>query len=116
MTDWQVVPKKHRVDGVKFRLRGKGTKLAVYIGLKLRQEISGYDPNGWCDIYKKPNSLMVQLVKIPSADSRKIGASAFSLPYSLVSEHWRDGQREIEIPAVVEKGNLILLDLRDLGK
>ena len=116
MNDWQIVPKKKTVSGVKFRLRGKGMKLQAYIGMILRKGISGYNPNGWCNIYRKGNDLMVQLTDKPGGDSRRMGASAFSLPYSLVKEHWRDGAREIEIPAVVEKGNLILLDLRDLGK
>ena len=116
MNDWQIVPKKKTVSGVKFRLRGKGTKLQIYIGLELRKGINGYNPNGWCNIYKKGNDLMVQLVSEPSGDSRRMGASAFSLPYSLVEAYWKDGAREIEIPAVIEKGNLIMLDLRDLGK
>ena len=116
MTNWQLVPKRGTVSGLKFRLRGKGTKLAAYIGQELREGISKYDPNGWCNIYRKGDSLMVQLVSSPDTDSRKMGNSIFSLPYSVVKSYWVDGCREIEIPAVVEKGNLILLDLRDLGK
>ena len=118
MDEWQMVPKKKGVNGVKFRLRGGGTKLAVYIGLKLRKGIRGYNPNGWCNIYKKENDLMVQLVKESDKNSRRMGGSTFTLPYSLVEPYWKDNARrtEIEIPARVEKGNLILLDLRDLGK
>ena len=116
MNDWQIIPKKRTVSGVKFRLRGAGTKLAVYIGLELRRKISGYNPNGWCNIYRKGNDLMVQLVKEPDEDSRSMGSSTFTLPYSVVREHWKDDAKEIEIPAMVKKGNLILLDLRDLGK
>ena len=116
MNDWQIVLKKKAVSGVKFRLRGRGSKLQVYIGLKLRKGISRYNPNGWCNIYKKGNGLMVQLVSEPGEESRSMGSSAFTLPYSAVREHWKEGAMEIEIPAVVEKGNLIMLDLRDLGE
>ena len=116
MNDWQIVPKKKGVSGVKFRLRGAGTKLTVYIGLELRKGIRGYNPNGWCNIYKKGSDLMVQLVKEPDKNSRRMGGSTFTLPYSLVESYWKDSATEIEIPAIVEKSNLILLDLKDLGK
>ena len=116
MNDWQVVPKRNTVNGLKFRLKGKGHTLTVYIGSDIRRKLKKYKPNGWCNIYQKSNNLMVQMGCVSDNNSRRVGTHIFSLPYSLVEAYWKDGAREIEIPAAVEKGNLILLDLRDLGK
>ena len=116
MNDWQVVPKQKMVSGVKFRLRGAGKKLAVYLGVELRKRIKGYRPDEWCNVYQKANSLMIQLVDSPDTDSRKIKNSIFTLPYSVVEGHWKGGCGEADIPVIVEKDNLILVDLRDLGK
>jgi len=117
MNDWQVVPRRRTIDGVKFRLHGKkGNKLNVYIGSGLKKRLKGYRPDSYCNIYSKGDNLMVQVVCVSDSNSRKLRGSVFSLPYSLVEAYWKDGAREIEIPAVVEKGNLILLDLRDLSK
>ena len=115
MNDWQVVPKRRTISGLKFALHG-GSKLTVYIGAGTRRKIKGYKPNGHCNIYTKGDYLMVQFTCIPNKNSRVIGNSVFSLPYGLVSKHWQDGAKEIEIPAIVEKASLILVDLRDLSR
>ena len=117
MNDWQVVPKRRTINGLKFRLHGKtGNKLTVYIGSGLHKGMKGYSPDGYCNVYRKGNSLMVQLVCEPDSHSRRLGHNVFSLPYSLVSKHWQNGKREIEVPAKVEKDSLILVDLKDLGR
>jgi len=115
MNDWQVVPKRRTISGLKFALHG-GSKLTVYIGAGTRRKIKGYKPNSHCNVYIKGDYLMVQFTCEPDKNSRIIGNSVFSLPYGLVSKHWKDGAREILIPAIVEKDSLVLLDLRDLGK
>ncbi len=116
MNDWQVVPKRSTVNGLKFRLRGEGKKLAVYLGVELRKRIKGYRPDEWCNVYRKANSLMIQLVNSPDTDSRKIKGSIFTLPYSVVSKHWKNGREEVDVPVVIEKDNLILIDLKDLAR
>ena len=115
MNDWQIVPKRRTISGLKFALHG-GSKLTVYIGAGTRRKIKGYKPNGYCNVYTKGDYLMVQFTCIPNKNSRVIGNSVFSLPYGLVSKHWQDGAREILIPAVVEKASLIVLDLKDLAR
>ena len=116
MNDWQIVPRRAIVSGIKFRLHGNGHTLTVYIGSGIRKRVKGYKPKGWCNVYSKGDNLMVQLVCVSDKNSRRVANNVFSLPYSVVSKHWQDGAKEIEIPAKVEKGNLILLDLRDLGR
>ena len=117
MNDWQRIPKRKTVSGLKFRLHGKtGNKLTVYIGSGLHKGIKGYSPDGYCNVYRKGDNLMVQLVCIPDSHSRKLGNNVFSLPYALVSKHWQNGKREIEVPAKVEKDSLILVDLKDLAR
>jgi len=117
MNNWQVVPRRKASDGIQFRLHGAtGNKLTIYIGSGLSKRIKDYKRNGWCNVYRKDDNLMVQIIYKPDGQSRKVSNSVFSLPYSVVEAYWKDEVRRIEIPAVVEKGNLILLDLRDLGK
>ncbi len=116
MNDWQVVPKRRTINGIKFRLRSANGKLMIYIGSSLRKKLKNCNLNGYCNIYKKDVHLMIQLTCSPDGNSRRLWRGASCLPYELVRQHWQDGAREREIPAKVEKGNLILLDLRDLGK
>jgi len=116
MNDWQVVPRRATVNGIKFRLHGNGHTLTVYIGSGVRKTIKKYKEKGWCNIFSKGNNLMIQLVCVCDNNSRKLSGNVFSLPYSVVREYWPDGAKEKEISATVEKGNLIMLDLRDFGE
>ena len=116
MNDWQIVPKRGTVSGLKFRRKGKYGKLMVYIGSGLRKELKKFRQNSWCNIYHKRDSLMIQLTCSPDSNSRRVWRGVFCLPYELVRQHWQGDRGEIEIPAKVEKGSLLLVDLRDLGK
>lgn len=116
MNEWQVVPRRTKVSGLKFRLRGKGNKLTVYIGAGARETIRGYNGYCYCNIYKKGSDLMIQLTKKSTKESRKVSNWIFSLPFRVVKQYWTAGAKEIEVVSVVEKNNLLLVDLRSLGE
>jgi len=116
MNDWQIVPRRNMVQGMKFKLHRPGKKLHIYLGVGLRKKIKGYKSNGWVGVYRRGKDLMIQLLSVPDENSRKMSNSTFSLPFSLVEKYWKDGARGIEIHVIIEKENLLLVDLQDLSR
>lgn len=113
MDNYRIIKKRQPATGLRFRFLRRN-HVAVYINAGMQRQLEDFQRDGWCNVYAKNSSMMIQITNKPVADSRHIRHSCLSLPLGLIKEYWPDGIDYKIIPATVEKGSIIVADLRDL--